>query len=221
MRYISSVNRCGTALLGGRACSPLVFCARLHRFGVRTQGMAIMRTLREGICQCIKYVERHLRVKCNYTDSRKFQWESYFIYYITFLYIYIYITKKKKHSVFVSRLKDSTLFSLHSFIHASFCLCNMQSTRCYLWHTVHSLVYIPHYYSVFISRKSMFFSKHLKYNFPDIMPLLSYKIFRIRVFMTEPKSTTPLYAVIPRTKRQSSCHNPVLFAMCKDYIPRL
>lgn len=95
MRYISSVNRCGTALLGGRACSPLVFCARLHRFGVRTQGMAIMRTLREGICQCIKYVERHLRVKCNYTDSRKFQWESYFIYYITFLYIYIYNKEEK------------------------------------------------------------------------------------------------------------------------------
>lgn len=82
MSYISPVNRCGTTHLGGWACSRLVFFACLLLFLVHFQGIAMMRTLKGGICQCIKYVERHLRVKCNYTDTGrggemppKLQWE--------------------------------------------------------------------------------------------------------------------------------------------------
>lgn len=71
MRYISPVNRCGTTHLGSRACSLLVFCACLLLFLVHFKGIAMMRTLKGGICQCIKYVERHLRVKCNYTDRER------------------------------------------------------------------------------------------------------------------------------------------------------
>ena len=69
LRYILPVNRCGTTHLGSRACSLLVLCARLLLFLVHSQGIAMMRTLGGGICQCIKYVERHL--KCNYTDREK------------------------------------------------------------------------------------------------------------------------------------------------------
>lgn len=69
MRYISPVNRCGTTHLGSRPALLLVFLACLLLFLVHFQGIAMMRTLKGGICQCIKYVERHLRVKCNYTDT--------------------------------------------------------------------------------------------------------------------------------------------------------
>lgn len=71
MRYISPVNRCGTTHLGGWACSLLVVHACLLLFLVHFQGIAMMRTLKEGICQCIKYVERHLRVMCYYTEKEK------------------------------------------------------------------------------------------------------------------------------------------------------
>lgn len=56
---------------GGEACSLLVFGACLLLllfFLVHFLGIAMMRTLNLGICQWIRYVERHLRVKCNYTD---------------------------------------------------------------------------------------------------------------------------------------------------------
>lgn len=69
MRYISPVNRCGTTHLGSWACSLLVFHACLLLFLVCFQGMGMMRTLKEGICQCIKYVERHLGVMCCYTEK--------------------------------------------------------------------------------------------------------------------------------------------------------
>lgn len=71
MRYISPVNRWGTTHLGSWACSLLVFYACLLLSLVHFQGIAMMRTLKGGICQCIKYVERHLRVKCNYTDTER------------------------------------------------------------------------------------------------------------------------------------------------------
>ena len=31
----------------------------------------MMRTLKGGICQCIKYVEKHPREKCNYTETER------------------------------------------------------------------------------------------------------------------------------------------------------
>lgn len=56
---------------GKSRLSLLVFHACLLLFLVHFQGIAMMRTLKGGICQCIKYVERHLRVKCNYTDTER------------------------------------------------------------------------------------------------------------------------------------------------------
>lgn len=56
---------------GKSGLSLLVFHACLLLFLVHFLGIAMMRTLKGGICQCIKYVERHLRVKCNYTDTER------------------------------------------------------------------------------------------------------------------------------------------------------
>ena len=145
MRYISPVNRCGTAHLGGRAYSLLVFYACLLLFLVHFQGIAMMRTLKGGICQCIKYVERHLRVKCNYTDKgrgenmpQKLQWErrshgSLFFSSITFYSFWQ--GRKRTVPLFL------TLWILYEivFLPYLFCLfglCKMQTTRCYLWHVV-------------------------------------------------------------------------------------
>lgn len=90
MRYISPVNRCGTTHLGSRACSLLVFYACLLLFLVHFQGIAMMRTLKGGICQCIKYVERRLRVKCNYTDreGKNMSQKKNFVFpYTTFYFL--------------------------------------------------------------------------------------------------------------------------------------
>lgn len=68
LSYISPVNRCGTAHLGSRG--PLSACfLHLLPLLVHFQGIAMMRALKGGICQRIKNCERHLRVKCNYTDT--------------------------------------------------------------------------------------------------------------------------------------------------------
>lgn len=49
-------------------CSLPLLCVCLLLFLVHFQGIAMMRTQKGGICQCIKNVEKRLRVKCNYTD---------------------------------------------------------------------------------------------------------------------------------------------------------
>lgn len=48
-----------------------LFFACLLLFLVHFQGIAMMRTLRGEICQCIKYVERHLRETSNYTGTAR------------------------------------------------------------------------------------------------------------------------------------------------------
>lgn len=68
MRSISPVNRCGTTHLGSWASSLLVFYVCLFLLLEHFKGIVMMRTPKERICQCIKYVERHQRVKCNYTS---------------------------------------------------------------------------------------------------------------------------------------------------------
>lgn len=68
LSYISPANRCGTAHLGSRG--PLSACfLHLLPLLIHFQGIAMMRALKGGICQRIKNFERHLRVKCNYTDT--------------------------------------------------------------------------------------------------------------------------------------------------------
>lgn len=67
LRYISPANRCGMARLGSQGLLSPCFL-RLPPLRVHFQGIAMMRALKGGICQQIKNFERHLRVKCNYTD---------------------------------------------------------------------------------------------------------------------------------------------------------
>lgn len=101
----------------------------------------MMRTLNWGICQCIKYVVMHLRVKCNYTDTERGKTclescsgreenKELFLFFLSELSVIseLFLNVEAECHFFIPYE-----FLMHS-LYVCFFSCDMQAARFYSYH---------------------------------------------------------------------------------------